>query len=86
MKLLHVTPNTSVAMVLVLVLICAAVAPQLVYRAAADGGFEQSGQKINLGRWTHMTAQSHGGSLPKINRPNGSSPAHDGSSPAYYES
>lgn len=72
----HVTPDSSAVMALLLVLASATVAPQLVYRASDDGGFEQAGQKINLGRWTHISAHQNNDAVPGINRPDASPASH----------
>jgi hypothetical protein len=70
------TPNRSVAAALVLVAASAVVAPRLVYTLSSDGGFVQAGEKINLGRWTHVSAQRNGGPTLGINRPDQNAPSH----------
>jgi len=70
------TPNLCVAAALSLVAACAVVAPRLVYRLSHDGGFVENGEKIDLGRWTHISANRNGGAILGINRPDGDPPSH----------
>lgn len=70
------TPNTSLCAAIALLFACATIAPQLVYKLSNDGGFIESGEQINLGRWTHISANRNNSAVPGINRPDGNPPAH----------
>lgn len=75
-RLRWLTPNASVAMALALIALCAFVSPRLVYRASNDGGFVENGERVNLGRWTHISANRNGGALIAINRADGDPASH----------
>ena len=70
------TPNLCVAAALGLVAVCALVAPRLVYHFSHDGGFVENGEKIDLGRWTRISANRNGGAILGINRPDRDPPSH----------
>lgn len=70
------TPNTTLAMTLGLLGMCALIAPRLVYTASKDGGFVESGEKVNLGRWTRISAFRNGGAVLAINRPDRDPASH----------
>lgn len=63
------TPNICLGASLALIFVCAAAAPKLVYKFSQDGGFLESGERINLGRWTHISAHRNGGAILAINVP-----------------
>jgi len=75
-RLQWLTPNASVAMALGLLALCALIAPRLVYRASHDGGFVENGERVNLGRWTHISANRNGGALLTINRADSDPASH----------
>lgn len=70
------TPNGCVALAIGLVAVCALIAPRLVYHSSSDGGFIEGGEKINLSRWTRISANRNNGAILAINRPDGDPPSH----------
>jgi len=71
-----ITPNACLGSALALLFACALAAPKLVYRFSHDGGFVAAGERIDLGRWTHISANRNAGAILAINKPAGDPPSH----------
>lgn len=76
MRLRWITPNLCLGSAVGLLFACTIAAPQLVYKLGQDGGFVESGEQINLGRWTRISANRNASAILAINRPDRDPPMH----------